>query len=40
MQRARHLKYVRKRNPDKYDQLLVDLGLNPRTVEGELRTQL
>lgn len=38
--RARHLKYIRRKYPTKYDQLLVDIGVDPSTVEGELITRL
>ncbi|ORX41003.1 hypothetical protein BD324DRAFT_647903 [Kockovaella imperatae] len=35
-ERAKHLKYLKRKYPAKYDQALLDLGLDPRTVEGEL----
>jgi ribosomal protein S15P/S13E len=38
--RAKHLRYIRKKWPLRYDQLLVDIGVDPSTVEGELKTML
>ena len=35
--RARNLKYLRRKDTSRYDQALVDLGLDSRTVEGELK---
>ena len=34
--RAKRLKYVKREYPKEYDQALLDLGLAPETVEGEL----
>ena len=35
--RARNLKYLRGKDTNRYEQALRDLGLDPRTVEGELK---
>lgn len=38
--RAKHLRYIKRKWPDRYDQILIDCGLHPRAVEGELITKL
>ena len=40
MDRAKHCRYIRKKWPGDYVKLLADVGLHPRTVEGELKTGL
>lgn len=34
--RAKVLKYLKRRKPAEYEQTLADIGLDKRTVEGEL----
>ena len=40
MARARHLKYIKRKWPERYEQTLLDIGVDARTVEGELKTGL
>ncbi|CAD6576326.1 MAG: hypothetical protein TREMPRED_001658 [Tremellales sp. Tagirdzhanova-0007] len=38
--RAKILKYLKRRSPDEYEQTLIEIGLDKRTVEGELLVKL